>query len=290
MKKQKVCKICNGVFTRRYTEGKIVFQRRETCSISCSMKLEHLRKKKNGIPSPLIGSKHSEETKKKRSLSNKGKKRSKEFCEQTKIRLKKLWDDPNSRFNSKEYKEIHKKSLEGRKFSKDVKKKMSLSKKEWYSSDAGKRFKEKLSISMMGSNNLEWKGNEVGYNALHSWIRKHKPNSNICECCNKKTKKLGCANTSGEYKRDINDYEWLCYKCHSIKDETFKNLMSSQNIWSKDEMNYLIDNYKKISIKELSEKMNKTIPSIQGKLSRLYKFGIEKKSCLDTPGIIQNGK
>jgi len=29
---------------------------------------------------------------------------------------------------------------------------------------------------------------------------------------------LELSNISGKYKRDINDYEWLCVKCHRIKD------------------------------------------------------------------------
>ena len=38
-----------------------------------------------------------------------------------------------------------------------------------------------------------------------------------CEEC-KEEKPLDLANISGEYKRDINDYEWLCRRCHMESD------------------------------------------------------------------------
>ena len=40
----------------------------------------------------------------------------------------------------------------------------------------------------------------------------------VSEICNKK-KKLDLANISGEYKRDVNDFEWLCRSCHIRKDQ-----------------------------------------------------------------------
>ena len=62
-----------------------------------------------------------------------------------------------------------------------------------------------------------WKGNEVGYNALHRWVERRKPKPKVCSDC-KKISKLGLANISGEYNRDTNDFEWLCYHCHYKKD------------------------------------------------------------------------
>lgn len=58
---------------------------------------------------------------------------------------------------------------------------------------------------------------EKNYIKLHYWIRKNKPKVELCEMCGKK-KKLDLANISGEYKKDINDYEWLCRSCHKLKD------------------------------------------------------------------------
>ncbi len=74
-------------------------------------------------------------------------------------------------------------------------------------------FKRKMSETNKNEKNSSWKGDNVGYNALHDWVRRHKPKSNICEICGKE-KKLTLSNTSGKYKRDINDFRWLCYSCH----------------------------------------------------------------------------
>lgn len=63
----------------------------------------------------------------------------------------------------------------------------------------------------------EWKGDEVGYEGLHCWIRRHKPKSELCESCGKVPPR-DLANISQEYKRDINDFEWLCRRCHMVKD------------------------------------------------------------------------
>ncbi len=71
-------------------------------------------------------------------------------------------------------------------------------------------------IQYKGKNNKQWKGDQVGYIALHTWIRNHKPKPFLCEEC-KDANPYDLANISGKYKRDIKDFEWLCRKCHMIK-------------------------------------------------------------------------
>jgi len=80
-----------------------------------------------------------------------------------------------------------------------------------------------LSISKRGNKNPNWKGNWVGYNGLHGWVRRNKPKPEFCECCEER-QPYDLANISGKYKRDVNDYEWLCRRCHMTKDERMKNL------------------------------------------------------------------
>ena len=62
-----------------------------------------------------------------------------------------------------------------------------------------------------------WKGNEVGIDALHDWVRRRKRKPVVCECC-AVVPPRDCANISGKYKRDIKDFEWLCRRCHMRKD------------------------------------------------------------------------
>lgn len=89
--------------------------------------------------------------------------------------------------------------------------------------------KQKISKSMIGkyleSNSSMWKGDKVGYHALHDWIKRRKPKPKSCVRCNKR-KAYDLANISGKYKRDVDDFEWLCRKCHMTKDgrlEKMKN-------------------------------------------------------------------
>lgn len=74
----------------------------------------------------------------------------------------------------------------------------------------------------MGILNPQW-ANNVSYRALHQWVRRNKPMANSCENCGAK-KPLEAANISGEYKRDISDFEWLCRPCHMQKDGRINNL------------------------------------------------------------------
>ena len=85
------------------------------------------------------------------------------------------------------------------------------------------KIREKIRQSKLRNNNPNWKGDSVGYNALHEWIRNHKPQPSFCENC-KSTKAHDLANISGEYKRDINDFKWLCRRCHMYSDGRILNL------------------------------------------------------------------
>jgi len=69
-----------------------------------------------------------------------------------------------------------------------------------------------------------WKGDNVGYSALHSWVRRRKSKPDTCEHCGKsgfKGTQIHWASKSRKYKRDLNDWIRLCAKCHSIYDENF---------------------------------------------------------------------
>lgn len=69
-----------------------------------------------------------------------------------------------------------------------------------------------------GENHPFWKGNDVGYYALHAWVKKHKPKPLACERCGRINCRLECANRDGKYSRNPEDYDWLCRKCHTKQD------------------------------------------------------------------------
>lgn len=65
--------------------------------------------------------------------------------------------------------------------------------------------------------NSQWKGDEITYSPLHEWVKRHKPKPRVCENC-KKVSPYDLANISQEYHRDIDDFKWLCRKCHMEED------------------------------------------------------------------------
>jgi hypothetical protein len=89
-------------------------------------------------------------------------------------------------------------------------------------------WKDKIRKKLLGKGCMEkngmWKGNKVGKNGLHRWIERRKPKPEFCEICNKR-KPYDLSNISGKYKRDINDYKWVCRSCHMKGDGRLKKLM-----------------------------------------------------------------
>lgn len=77
--------------------------------------------------------------------------------------------------------------------------------------------REKMRIAKKGKfvneKNPNWRGDDVSYEQLHLWIKDHKPKPLLCELCGEK-KKLELANISGEYKRDVKDFLWVCRSCN----------------------------------------------------------------------------
>jgi len=77
--------------------------------------------------------------------------------------------------------------------------------------------REKFRVSKIGERNVNWKGNDVGYGSLHEWVKNRLTEPERCEKCRKK-KKLDLCNRSGKYLRRLDDWEWLCRRCHMVSD------------------------------------------------------------------------
>lgn len=77
---------------------------------------------------------------------------------------------------------------------------------------------------MKNINNPRWKGDNVGYLALHQWIKRCYGKPKKCEVCGTtdKNKRYEWANISGTYRRDINDFKRLCKECHETFDIELK--------------------------------------------------------------------
>ena len=89
------------------------------------------------------------------------------------------------------------------------------------------RMIKKCRDAKLGKKNPMWVGDKVGYDALHAWVRRHKPKLEFCECCGVNPP-YDLANISQEYHRDINDFEWLCRNCHMGKDSRIFNLKNQK--------------------------------------------------------------
>ena len=68
-----------------------------------------------------------------------------------------------------------------------------------------------------GSENGRWKGGSVGYAGLHKWVRHHRPRTGTCSVCDF-VGYTECANLSGEYRRDLDDFAEMCKPCHKAYD------------------------------------------------------------------------
>lgn len=75
----------------------------------------------------------------------------------------------------------------------------------------------------LGENNKRWKGDDVGYLALHSWVRRRLGEPSFCFLENFTCRgRLEWANIDHKYKRDLNDFIPLC-RVHHYKFDHQKN-------------------------------------------------------------------
>lgn len=83
-------------------------------------------------------------------------------------------------------------------------------------------------VKRYGKNNPMWKGDGVGYGALHRWVRRNMAKPRLCDiCCDKPP--IDLANISptiskATYNRDLSNWQWLCRSCHMRKDGRIGNL------------------------------------------------------------------
>jgi hypothetical protein len=168
--------------------------------------ISYYMKDLRGEKNPFYGKKHSEETIKKMRKVKLGKK--------------------NARFGIKLSPEIKKKIGDAQRGNKNHmwgKHHTNEWKKKHSKRMSGKN-NPMFGISINGENAHQWKGEFVSYEGLHIWVRKNKPKPDVCEMCNFfKPKQI--SNISGEYKRDIDDFQWLCASCHWIYDNQINDII-----------------------------------------------------------------
>ena len=83
----------------------------------------------------------------------------------------------------------------------------------------------KSQIYNVGEKNGSWKGDKVGYAALHEWIKRRILKPEVCPYC-KVRPPYDVANKSGEYKRVVDDWIYLCRRCHMESDGRLERLIN----------------------------------------------------------------
>lgn len=98
----------------------------------------------------------------------------------------------------------------------------------------------------LGSSNPMWKGDAVGKDAVHEWVKRRLPKPELCQSCNL-VFPCDLANISQQYKRDLVDWEYLCRKCHMIKDGRLQKFATLERDFKKGRWSLLHDFCKKCS-------------------------------------------
>lgn len=83
-----------------------------------------------------------------------------------------------------------------------------------------------------GENNPAWVGDKVGIVQVHTWVARELGRPGECSKCGK-AGNVDLANISQQYKRDLDDWEWLCRKCHMESDGRLDIFKSHSNMNNK---------------------------------------------------------
>jgi len=67
--------------------------------------------------------------------------------------------------------------------------------------------------TLRGPQKGNWRGDEIGYRSLHTWVTKNKEKTGVCTGCERE-RYTEWANVSGVYLRDLDDFAELCTECH----------------------------------------------------------------------------
>lgn len=92
------------------------------------------------------------------------------------------------------------------------------------SEEQRKKLRESLLGKYTNEKNKSWKGDNAGYSAIHIWVRKYLPKPELCIICNLVVPRE-VSNISGNYIRDLKDWQWVCHRCHMHYDNVPQRLL-----------------------------------------------------------------
>lgn len=84
----------------------------------------------------------------------------------------------------------------------------------------------KIKVWVRGANHPTWKGETASVSSIHQWVKRNKPKPSHCENC-KEQKMLELSSINHAYTRDVDEYRYLCRKCHrkwDVEHNNYNNL------------------------------------------------------------------
>jgi len=86
-----------------------------------------------------------------------------------------------------------------------------------------KEVRQKMSDNKQNEKNHGWKGDKAKKATIHDWVRtrKGRAGSYKCEICKEK-QAIDWSNKDHKYKRNLDDYQAICRKCHREYDKVNK--------------------------------------------------------------------
>jgi len=185
------------------------------CKCGCGQKITFKKyHKKYGIPNYIVG--HQNRI----NHPMKGKK----FTNEHKNKISKShmgitpWNKGLKNPYSKEVLKKKSEKMRGKTHSEETKKRMSEAKKGTICSEETRK---KFSEQRQGEKNANWrkKSKANGYSALHTYMRTRIPKPDCCPLCFRSGIRLHLTNIDHKYNQNINEWRYLCVKCHHSEDK-----------------------------------------------------------------------
>lgn len=73
-------------------------------------------------------------------------------------------------------------------------------------------------LQITGEKHPFWKGEDVSYINLHTWVRRHKGKASEYKCIDCKKMANQWSNIDGKYKRELDNFQPRCRSCHKKYD------------------------------------------------------------------------
>lgn len=122
----------------------------------------------------------------------------------------------------------------GKKHSEETRKHWSDIRKGNYGRPCSEETKLKIGLAnkdkVTDEKHYAWKGDKVGYRALHEYVRRRLLMPEFCIVCDKKPP-TDLANITGIYNRELKNWGYMCRVCHLIYDNIYeRNLKRKKKV------------------------------------------------------------